>query len=86
MTKSAVPDVSVVLPLAIYSGENTRIPVFAMSASFFCILGPVKLLTITHLAEVACKWPNLEEAQKREKLSNTILHGSTRQTPLVRGL
>lgn len=46
----------------------------------------MQLLTFTLFAEVASKRPDLQEAQEREKLSNSVLHRRTRQTPLIVGL
>jgi hypothetical protein len=64
----------------------TVIPMLAMSASLLCILGPMKLLAIAHLAEVTSKGPNFKEAQEREKFTNSILNGRTREAPLVHSL
>jgi uncharacterized membrane protein YcjF (UPF0283 family) len=54
------------------------LPVLAVGASFFCILRPVKLLTLAHLTKVASKRTNFEEAEKRKEFSDAILHRGTR--------
>jgi hypothetical protein len=37
----------------------------------------VKLLTLAHFAEIAGERANFKETQKRKKLANTILNGSS---------
>lgn len=56
----------------------------AKSALLLCVLRPMESLAGTILAEIACKRFDFQEAKKREELADSILHGGSRQTPLVR--
>jgi hypothetical protein len=55
----------------------------ASRASVVCVHLPIKSRAGTLLAEIACEWTNIEEADKREELADTVLEGSSRQAPLV---
>lgn len=57
----------------------------ALGAETFLVRGPLKLLTVAFLAEIAGERTDLQEAQKRKKFSNPILHGSARQAPFIVG-
>lgn len=59
---------------------------FAGGASLISVLSPVKFLTVTHLTEITGKRFDFQEAQKREELSNSVLHRGPRKTPFVVGL
>lgn len=58
----------------------------ARGASLVSVLSPVKFLAVTHLTEITGKRSDFQEAQKREELSNSVLHGGSRKTPFVVGL
>jgi hypothetical protein len=54
------------------------IPVFASSASFLGILGPVELLALALFAEVASKGSDFKKAQERKEFTDSVLHRRSR--------
>ncbi len=52
-------------------------------ASVVCVHLPIKSRAGTLLAEIACEWANIEEADQREELADAVLEGGSRQAPLV---
>jgi hypothetical protein len=52
--------------------------VFASSASFLGILGPVELLALALFAEVASKGSDFKKAQERKEFTDSVLHRRSR--------